>query len=60
MGDTDIDYGLLHDEADTVIECHWKNLAAAIPVLLASGRMTGDELGGLVGLPNPALPPGTA
>lgn len=56
FGDAEIDYGLLHDEADAIIDRHWEGLRTAVPVLMTSGRMTGDELAAYVGLPNPEPP----
>ncbi|MFI1161337.1 hypothetical protein [Streptomyces sioyaensis] len=52
FGDGGPDYADLHALADQALDAHWSTIRAALPVLVDSGQMTGDELASTVGLPN--------
>ncbi|MFI1259116.1 hypothetical protein ACH4U6_35975 [Streptomyces netropsis] len=50
---SEIDYSLLHSVADEILDAHWDQVLAALPVLTRVGQLTGDQFAACIGIPNP-------
>ncbi|WP_171115519.1 MULTISPECIES: hypothetical protein [unclassified Streptomyces] len=58
FGDGPVDYSVLHDLADQALDTQWDRIMTALPALIQSGWMTGDQLSSRIAIPNPSKPKG--
>ncbi|MPY47123.1 hypothetical protein [Streptomyces acidicola] len=52
FGDREVDYRVVHDLADQVIDRHWREINVVADALVQQIRLDGDDIAGLIRIPN--------